>query len=102
MVITKSTNQCLHNLSCKLEFFYKRILIWFYGKNDVWFFFRRYGIIKKHKNVLDIYAKKLVDEGCVTQEEVDAVIEKYDKICEEAYKKAASEKQVCSTTSGFG
>jgi len=53
-----------------------------------------YGIIKKHKNVLDIYAKKLVDEGCVTQEEVDAVIEKYDKICEEAYKKAASEKQV--------
>ena len=54
-----------------------------------------YGIIKKHKNVLDIYAKKLVDEGCVTQEEVDQVIEKYDKICEEAYKKAASEKQVC-------
>merc|ERR1712165_272823 len=53
-----------------------------------------YGIIKKHKNVLDIYAKKLVDEGCVTQGEVDAVIEKYDKICEEAYKKAASEKQV--------
>ena len=53
-----------------------------------------YGIIKKHKNVLDIYAKKLVDEGCVTQEEVDQVIEKYDKICEEAYKKAASEKQV--------
>merc|ERR1712223_27467 len=53
-----------------------------------------YSIIKKHKNVLDIYAKKLVDEGCVTQEEVDAVIEKYDKICEEAYKKAASEKQV--------
>merc|ERR1712226_1726253 len=53
-----------------------------------------YGIIKKHKNVLDIYSKQLIDEGCVTQEEVDAVIEKYDKICEEAYKKAASEKQV--------
>lgn len=52
-----------------------------------------YQIIKKHKNVLDIYSKKLIDEGVVTKDEVDAVIDKYDKICEEAYKKAGEEKQ---------
>lgn len=32
-----------------------------------------YQIIKKHKNVLDIYSKKLIDEGVVTKDEVDAV-----------------------------
>lgn len=26
-----------------------------------------YGIIKKHKNVLDIYSKQLIDEGVVTK-----------------------------------
>merc|ERR1711884_1019452 len=53
-----------------------------------------YGIIKKHKNVLDIYSKQLIDEGIVTKEEVAEVIDKYDKICEDAFKKAAEEKQV--------
>ena len=53
-----------------------------------------YSIIKKHANVLDIYSKKLIDEGTVTKEEVAEVIDKYEKICEEAYKKAAAEKQV--------
>ena len=53
-----------------------------------------YSIIKKHRNVLDIYAKQLTDEGIVTKEEVSEVVDKYDKICEEAFKKASTEKQV--------
>ena len=53
-----------------------------------------YSIIKKHINVLDIYSKQLIDEGIVTKEEVGEVIDKYEKICEEAYKKASTEKQV--------
>jgi len=53
-----------------------------------------YSIIKKHPNVLDIYSKKLIGDGVVTQEEVQAVVDKYDKICEEAYKKAGEETQV--------
>jgi len=52
-----------------------------------------YSIIKKHKNILDLYCEKLVGEGVVTKEEVDAVIEKYEKICEEAFKKAGEETQ---------
>ena len=57
-------------------------------------FFCFYSIIKKHGNVLDIYSKQLIDEGIVTREEVTEVIDKYEKICEEAYKKAGTEKQV--------
>jgi len=53
-----------------------------------------YSIIKKHPNVLDIYSKKLIGDGVVTKEEVQAVVDKYDKICEEAYKKAGEETQV--------
>jgi len=53
-----------------------------------------YSIIKKHKNVLDIYSEKLVSEGIVTQDEVKAVVDKYEKICEEAYKKAQDETQI--------
>lgn len=53
-----------------------------------------YSIIKKHKNVLDLYADKLIKEGTATKEEVDAIIDKYEKICEEAFKKAAEETQV--------
>merc|ERR1712212_70486 len=52
-----------------------------------------YSIIKKLKNVLDLYSEKLIGDGTVTKEEVDAVIDKYDKICEEAFKKAAEETQ---------
>merc|ERR1712226_1763409 len=47
-----------------------------------------YSIIKKHKNILDLYSEKLISEGVVTKDETKAVVDKYDKICEEAYKKA--------------
>merc|ERR1719322_448396 len=52
-----------------------------------------YTIIKKHPNVLDIYGKKLVETGVVTREEVDATVDKYERICEDAYKKAGEETQ---------
>ena len=44
--------------------------------------------------MFDIYSKKLIGEGVATQEEVQAVVDKYDKICEEAYRKASEETQV--------
>jgi len=47
-----------------------------------------YSIIKKHKNILELYSEKLISDGVVTKEETQAVVDKYDKICEEAYKKA--------------
>merc|ERR1712142_979216 len=53
-----------------------------------------YSIIKKHPNVLTFTAKKLIGEGVATQEEVQAVVDKYDRICEEAYKKASEETQI--------
>jgi 2-oxoglutarate dehydrogenase E1 component len=53
-----------------------------------------YTIVKKHPNIMDIYGKQLVNEGIVTKEEVDEVVDKYEKICEDAYKKAAAERQV--------
>ena len=53
-----------------------------------------YSIIKKHPSVLDIYSKKLIDEGVTTKEEAKAVVDKYERICEEAFKKAAEETQV--------
>lgn len=53
-----------------------------------------YSIIKKHRNVLDIYSQKLIDEGVSTREEIDAVIKKYEAICEEAFEKSKQEKQV--------
>merc|ERR1712038_1187658 len=53
-----------------------------------------YSIIKKHPNLLSIYSKQLINEGIVTKEEVDSVIEKYEKICEDAFVKAGKERQV--------
>ena len=53
-----------------------------------------YSIIKKHQNVLDIYGKKLMESGVVTKEELDATVDKYERICEDAYKKAGEETQV--------
>ena len=53
-----------------------------------------YSIIKKHPNVLKIYQDRLISEGVVTKEEVQAVIDKYDRICEEAFKKAGEETKV--------
>ena len=43
---------------------------------------------------LDLYSEKLINEGVVTKEEVVNVIDKYEKICEEAYKKAGEETQI--------
>ena len=51
--------------------------------------------LQKLPNVLEIYSKKLIGEGVATKEEVDAVVDKYDRICEDAFKKAAEETQVC-------
>merc|ERR1711963_243021 len=53
-----------------------------------------YNIIKKHPNLLSIYSKQLINEGMVTQEEVDSVVDKYEKICEDAFVKAGKERQV--------
>ena len=53
-----------------------------------------YSIIKKHPNVLDLYSKKLIEQGVSTKEETQAVVDKYERICEEAFKKAAEETQV--------
>ena len=44
--------------------------------------------------MLDIYSGKLIKEGVATKEEVEAVVDKYDRICEDAFKKAAEETQV--------
>merc|ERR1719322_1834954 len=57
-----------------------------------------YSIIKKHRNVLDIYSQKLIDEGVSTREEIDAVIKKYEAICEEAFEKSKQEKQATTST----
>ena len=51
-------------------------------------------MIKKHGNLLNNYSKQLQAEGVVTQQEVDDVIQRYEKICEDAFKKAQEEKQV--------
>merc|ERR1712141_158533 len=53
-----------------------------------------YAVVKKHKDVMQLYSKKLQDEGTVTKEEVDEVIKRYDTICKEAFKKAGDEKQI--------
>ena len=53
-----------------------------------------YSIIKKHPNVLDLYSKKLIEQGVFTKEETQAVVDKYERICEDAFKKAAEETQV--------
>merc|ERR1712165_344292 len=53
-----------------------------------------YSIVRKHKDVMQLYSKKLQDEGTVTKEEVDEVIQRYDTICEEAFKKAGEERQI--------
>merc|ERR1711899_441287 len=53
-----------------------------------------YSIVKKHPNLLSIYSKQLINEGIVTKEEVDSVVDKYEKICEDAFVKAGKERQV--------
>ncbi|XP_048474701.1 2-oxoglutarate dehydrogenase complex component E1 isoform X1 [Rhincodon typus] len=51
-----------------------------------------YKQIKKQKAVLKKYAEKLIVEGVVTQQEFEAEMSKYDKICEEAYARSKDEK----------
>ncbi|XP_014295484.1 2-oxoglutarate dehydrogenase complex component E1 isoform X6 [Microplitis demolitor] len=53
-----------------------------------------YRKIKNTPPGLDIYSKKLIDEGVVTPEEVKDVKEKYEKICEEAYSNARQETHI--------
>ena len=38
-----------------------------------------YSIIKKHSNVLDLYSKKLIEQGVSTKEETEAVVDKYEE-----------------------
>ncbi|XP_067857420.1 2-oxoglutarate dehydrogenase complex component E1 isoform X2 [Heptranchias perlo] len=51
-----------------------------------------YKQIKKQKAVLKKYTEKLMSEGVVTQQEFEAEMAKYDKICEEAYARSKDEK----------
>ncbi|XP_058799660.1 2-oxoglutarate dehydrogenase complex component E1 isoform X4 [Phymastichus coffea] len=53
-----------------------------------------YRKIKKTPPALELYSKKLIDEGTVTTDEVKQVNEKYEKICEEAYSNAKQETHI--------
>lgn len=53
-----------------------------------------YKRIRQTKPVLDLYANKLIEEGCVTAEEVKSVRDKYDKICEDALEQAKTETHI--------
>ncbi|XP_036338441.1 2-oxoglutarate dehydrogenase-like, mitochondrial isoform X1 [Rhagoletis pomonella] len=53
-----------------------------------------YQKIRKHKTCLELYANKLIAEGTVTPEEVKAVADKYDKICEESLELAKQETHI--------
>ncbi|XP_070509691.1 2-oxoglutarate dehydrogenase complex component E1-like isoform X2 [Chironomus tepperi] len=53
-----------------------------------------YKRVRQTKPVLDLYANKLIEEGCVTAEEVKSVREKYDKICEDALEQAKTETHI--------
>ncbi|XP_037040337.1 2-oxoglutarate dehydrogenase, mitochondrial isoform X1 [Bradysia coprophila] len=53
-----------------------------------------YQKIRQHKNCLDIYSERLVNEGIVTQEDVKNVRDKYEKICEEAFLLAKQETHI--------
>lgn len=53
-----------------------------------------YQKIRKHKNCLDIYSERLVNEGIVTQDDVKNVRDKYEKICEDAFELAKKETHI--------
>jgi 2-oxoglutarate dehydrogenase E1 component len=53
-----------------------------------------YKRVRQTKPVLDIYANQLIDEGCVSAEEVKSVREKYEKICEDAFEQAKTETHI--------
>uniref|UniRef100_V5ICT2 oxoglutarate dehydrogenase (succinyl-transferring) n=1 Tax=Ixodes ricinus TaxID=34613 RepID=V5ICT2_IXORI len=50
-----------------------------------------YTKIRKQATALDIYARKLLDEGVVTEKEIEDEKERYDGILSEAYKNAEKE-----------
>ncbi|KAF0306871.1 2-oxoglutarate dehydrogenase, mitochondrial [Amphibalanus amphitrite] len=53
-----------------------------------------YNKIKKMPNLTDKYSKKLIDEGTVNADEVKDVIDRYEKICEEALEASKKETQI--------
>ncbi|XP_078040413.1 oxoglutarate dehydrogenase Nc73EF isoform X2 [Augochlora pura] len=53
-----------------------------------------YRKIKSTPPALDKYAKSLINDGVVTEEEVKDVKDKYEKICEEAYTNAKQETHI--------
>ena len=50
-------------------------------------FTHRFKVIKKHKNVFELYSEKLINDGVVTQEDVQELVAQYEKICEDALEK---------------
>ncbi|KAK8769222.1 hypothetical protein V5799_014315 [Amblyomma americanum] len=50
-----------------------------------------YTKIRKQATLLDIYSRKLLDEGVVTEKEIEEEKERYDSILAEAYKNAEKE-----------
>uniref|UniRef100_A0A1L8E1Z8 2-oxoglutarate dehydrogenase complex component E1 n=1 Tax=Nyssomyia neivai TaxID=330878 RepID=A0A1L8E1Z8_9DIPT len=53
-----------------------------------------YQKIRQLKPILEIYSDKLVSEGVVTNDEVKAVKDKYEKICEDAFELAKTETHI--------
>ncbi|XP_037084049.1 2-oxoglutarate dehydrogenase, mitochondrial-like isoform X2 [Pollicipes pollicipes] len=53
-----------------------------------------YNKIRKMPNITEKYAQKLIDEGTVNAEEVKDVIDRYEKICEEALEASKKETQI--------
>ena len=88
---------------CKIATFHKDVVIDLVGYRrnghnevDEPMFTQRlmYQTIRKHNNCLVLYADKLVAEGSVAQYEVKSVIQKYDKICEEAFELAKKQTHI--------
>jgi len=50
-----------------------------------------YQVIKKHKNVFEMYSEQLINQGVVQQSDVEELVAHYEKICEDALAKAQAE-----------
>jgi len=50
-----------------------------------------YQVIKKHKNVFEMYSEQLVKEGVVSDADVQELVAQYEKICEDALEKSKQE-----------
>ena len=53
-----------------------------------------YQVIKKHKNVFEMYSEQLVKEGVVSDADVQELVAQYEKICEDALEKSKQETKV--------